>query len=166
MDCAGQTTGIGLQHCATNVLERILCNTELLYIGLRHSATKKQRLFVLFLKYSAFLRSSFWGRVFFPRWLHLKHVCCEYQFQDPGDRQQQSGTEGLQHDGGDDDDGNDGGAEGHQHDGDDEDDGDDGGAEEHQHGGDDGGDGDGDGGDGGAEEHQHGSDDDDCAVRS
>ena len=99
---------------------------QILYIGLRHSATKKQRLFVLFLKYSASLRSSFWGRVIFPRWLHLKHVCCEYQFQDPGDRQQQFGAEGHQHDG---DDGGDGG--------DGDSDGDDGGAEEHQHGGDD-----------------------------
>ena len=109
LDCAGQTTGIGSQHCATNVLQRILCNTELLYIGLRHSATKKQRLFVLFLKYSASLRSSFWGRVIFPRWLHLKHVCCEYQFQDPGDRQQQFDAEGRQHDC---DDGGDGGDDG------------------------------------------------------
>ena len=122
LDCAGQTTGIGSQHCATNVLQRILCNTELLYIGLRHSATKKQRLFVLFLKYSASLRSSFWGRVIFPRWLHLKHVCCEYRFQDPDDRQQQFGAEGHQHDGGDGDgDGEDGGAEGYQHGGEDDD---------------------------------------------
>ena len=87
------------------------------YFTLRHSATKKQRLFVLFLNYSASLRSSFWGRVFFPRWLHLKHVCCEYPFQDPGDRQQQFGAERLQHDGGDggfgDGDGDDGGAEEH-----------------------------------------------------
>ena len=96
-------------HCFTNVLERILCNTELLYIGLRHSATKKERLFVLFLNYSASLRSSFWGTVFFPRWLHLKHLCWEYRFQYPDDRQQQFGAEGHQHDG---DDGGDGDSDG------------------------------------------------------
>ena len=72
LDCAGQTTGIGSQHCATNVLQRILCNTELLYIGLRHSATKKQRLFVLFSEVLCLSQIFFLGQSHFPTLAALK----------------------------------------------------------------------------------------------